>query len=195
LFKLTAELTSVEAVLGHFAGAEKNDGHIVGESGVKSRIKINIDFAEARAELEEDRRHGVLGFIAKMAAGTGVERDVSRPGQGQTAILGAGKLIARLPATYETLTRKLIQGGAERVAARIQLCAGSESGKVEQIASLPFEEFQEAAREWVHGDRRGRLGLHCAVLLEAAQLGIKNARAIELGNLPDVTQVVKSPFV
>ena len=73
--ELAAELGKVQAVLGDFAVAEKNDGDVYVVERAKGFVGIDIHFAQARAEFAKQRRHLCFGFLAEMAALAGVERD------------------------------------------------------------------------------------------------------------------------
>lgn len=74
-FELAAELGEVEAVLGDFAIAKEDDGHIDIVQRAKFFVGINVHFAQTRAEFAEQRGHLRFCFFAKMAALASVERD------------------------------------------------------------------------------------------------------------------------
>lgn len=86
---MPAELLRIDAVLGGFLRTEKNHRDIVCVSLAENRIGVNIDFAQTRAELGEQRRNRPLRFFAQVAATPRVERDVARPRGGQPLVFGA----------------------------------------------------------------------------------------------------------
>src|SRR5580704_7940853 len=67
--QLAAELDQIDAVLGGFSRAEKNDWDIVVVACPQFRIFVDVDFGEARAELFQQGSDLRLGFFAEMAAG------------------------------------------------------------------------------------------------------------------------------
>ena len=77
-------------MLGHFARAQENDGHIQIVAGAQDRVGVNIDFAQACAHASEQRSDLCLGFLAQMATRARIESYIERARGGENGILGAG---------------------------------------------------------------------------------------------------------
>ena len=76
--QLAAELGGVDAMLGGFSRAQKNDRDVVVVAGAKVRVFVDIDFREARAEFFQQGSDLRLGLFAEVAAGARIDRDVAR---------------------------------------------------------------------------------------------------------------------
>ena len=80
---MAAEAAGIDAVLGDFAGAEKDDRHVVRVFLAEVRVGIDVDLAERAAEFAEQGQNDGFGFVAEVTAAPGVERGVARPGEGE----------------------------------------------------------------------------------------------------------------
>jgi hypothetical protein len=86
-----------------FALADEDDGDIQAVSLLQHQIVIDVYLAQNGTELAEQRGDGGFRFLAKMASGTRVERDVARAGSGKAGVFGmsAHRLRAKLHLTGE----------------------------------------------------------------------------------------------
>jgi len=57
---------------------------------VQNRIFVDVDFAQRRAKLQQQRRNGGFGFVAEMAAWASIKRYVARAGGREPLILAKG---------------------------------------------------------------------------------------------------------
>ena len=76
--ELAAELGGIDAMLGGFAGADKNHGDVIAVEGGELRIVVDIDFAKDGVEFAKQRGDELLGVFTKVTAGTRVERDFEK---------------------------------------------------------------------------------------------------------------------
>ena len=79
LLKLPPELRQIHAMLRRFAPPDENDRHVPRVEFLQRCILIYVHFVESRFKFPEQRPDRGLGFLAKMAAGARVQRDVARP--------------------------------------------------------------------------------------------------------------------
>ncbi len=105
--QLAAKLGGIDAVLGGFSRAEKNDWDVMIVPCAKIRVFVDVDFGEARAELFQQGSDLRLGLFAEMAAGARVDCHIARRGELQAAVFGARVSVRRFggaqPASLDQL--------------------------------------------------------------------------------------------
>lgn len=77
-------------MLRRFLLADEDHRNIPAVALLQDRIGIYIHFAEDCTEFAQERRNGGLGFVAKMASRTGIERHVTRTGSSKAFVFGMG---------------------------------------------------------------------------------------------------------
>jgi hypothetical protein len=74
-------------MLRRFALADENDRDFPSVAFFQPRILVNIHFMKDRPELLQNGGDGCFRFLAKVASGTRVQRDVARPASSDAQLL------------------------------------------------------------------------------------------------------------
>jgi hypothetical protein len=78
--QLPPELRDLYSMLRGLPRADENHRNVPPIALFQKRIFIDVDFAQRRAELRQQRSNGSSGFVAQMAARAGIECHVVRAG-------------------------------------------------------------------------------------------------------------------
>lgn len=81
-----AELHHVDAMLGHFPCAHKNDWNVPTVSLFENRVVLDVYFMQRGAKFTQQGRDGRLSFFAKMAARSRIERHLARTRDRETRV-------------------------------------------------------------------------------------------------------------
>jgi hypothetical protein len=88
ILKLPPELLQIHTMLRRFPPANEDHWNIPTIALLEHSIVINIDLPEGGAEFSQERRDGILGFVAEVAPGARVEGHVAGPGSGKAGVFG-----------------------------------------------------------------------------------------------------------
>jgi hypothetical protein len=88
LRQLPTKLSKINAMFGSFVRPDEDHGDVPSITLFQNGVLVDVHFSQGSAKFAQQRRDGGLGFFAKVAAGTRIERDIARATGSEPDIFG-----------------------------------------------------------------------------------------------------------